>query len=132
MKKAPDSTDDLFSDSLDFVSREARSMVLDDLHCTLHNKGYSLEGNTAESDIDWFARNIFAHVGGENAPRGHWENFPEETKERYRLWARQTLNLLPSLMMRMAHRCIWHSQAINTMLKADRAATDKAKGKRRK
>lgn len=114
-----DERDDLFSDALDYVSRESRYLIMDSLYCSLHNNGYQIEGNTAESDVEWFARNLFSHLGKGRA-QGHWDNFPD--KDYYRKLAVKTLECLPSLMFRIASRCIEHSKAINTILKAEQAA----------
>lgn len=106
----------ILEDALNFVSREARNLVIDAVYCELHNKGYELQGNTAESDLDWFAREIWrSHHDG--TPPSQWEILKDDEKQRWLELADTSLRVLPRLMERMSHRYIAHSKALHLILK---------------
>ena len=100
--------DHLLTDTLDFVSRDARCLVLDSVYCTLFNAAGTIDGNTEASDVEWFARQIHEEVNGW---RNQWEQVPEEVREEWRRIARAALVRLPYLMSRIAHRCQATAQA---------------------
>jgi hypothetical protein len=106
----------IFQDENEFLERMARYYTLDAIRCTLHNKGYELEGNTEETDITWFARNLYEADG----ERFHWDQVPQDVRERYIKLATTVLKILPRLASRISSRWIAISQAINTQLKAEK------------
>jgi len=110
-------------DAAEEVSYKARCNIVDAIYCEMHNHGYTLEGNTAETDVRWFARNLYQalKVGTVN-----WDMETEETRMDWDRQARVVLTLLPNLMSRMSHRCIAYSRTLKTILEAEKA-TEKAK-----
>lgn len=110
-------------DSLDFVSRDARHLVIDAVYCAIFNAAGDLEGNTEKSDVEWFARQIWQDVSG-RVP-GRWEGMTDDNKEFWRKVAKASLERLPYLMGRIAHRCRMYTQAINSLLKAERKAAQR-------
>lgn len=101
----------------DLVERLARYYMLDSVACEMHNEGYSLDGNTEESDLRWFARLIYEHEGG-RSPR--FEDADDKTREHYLRLAELCMKTIPALMSRMSARCIRISQAVNTIIKAEK------------
>lgn len=111
----------LLERELDFVSREARTMVLDSLYCTLHNHANDLAGNTAETDLEWFAAKLWEWRT--HKPGFHWEQvLTDEEREEWRETARVALEVLPLLMSKIESRCRAYAQAIQTLLAAERKA----------
>jgi hypothetical protein len=102
------------NDKNDFIERIARYYMLDSVACTMHNEGYSLEGNTEESDLRWLARLIYERDG-----YAHWDQDSQETRDRYMRLAQITMEAIPALMSRMSSRCIRISQAVRTIIKAE-------------
>lgn len=100
----------------DFVERLARYYMLDSVAGEMHNEGYSLEGNTEESDLRWFAQLLYRADGD----RFHWDEVPQDVRDRYLRFAKVTMEAIPSLMARMSARCIRISQAVNTIIKAEK------------
>jgi hypothetical protein len=133
----------VLSDALDFVSREARTWVLDAVYCSFSNIAGDLEGNTAEHDVEWFARNLWERFGerrnwpvgpaveehllGRRAVCPRWDVAGEPEKELWRAIAKTSLDTLPGLMSRVAHRCRAVAAAVNAVLKAERAAAKVAR-----
>ncbi len=110
----------LMSEALDFVGAEARHLVMDAVYCALANSASDLEGNTAETDVNWFAFQIWGE-----ARRDHnnhvWENvLSEDEREHWRTVARACLDRLPFLMSRMANRCRRAAEVANTLARAER------------
>lgn len=110
-------------DALEYVSREARHNIADTLACHLHNAGYALEGNTEESDLEWFARRMYEH-----RDPGSWERAPQERRGEYREIARNVLAVLPDFQLRMAHRLIALSKVVRDIERAERAERKKLTG----
>jgi len=106
----------MLEDALKFISQEARQMVIDAVYCELHNKGYELEGNTAESDLNWFARELWK-TRHDDAPISQWEALAADEKLRWLQLADSSLAVLPRLMERVSHRYIAYSKALHTVLK---------------
>lgn len=104
------------SRNTDFIERIARYYMLDAVACTMHNEGYSLEGNTEESDHRWLARYIYQRDGD----RHHWDQVPQDVCDRYMRLAKITMEAIPVLMSRMSSRCIRISQAVRTIIKAEK------------
>jgi hypothetical protein len=103
-------------ESPEFLSRMARYYMLDMIRATMHNEGYALEGNTEESDHRWLARWIYQQDGD----RHHWDQVPEDVRERYLKLAQILMEAIPHLMSRISSRCIAISQAVNTTIKAEK------------
>lgn len=82
--------------------RKARD-VLDAVYCHGHNLWSSLEGNTAETDIEWFAQILFEQ--SEDRRNWRWENAPEKVRRFWLGLTETTLRELPRLMSRQANRC---------------------------
>lgn len=100
----------------DLVERLARYYMLDSVACEMHNEGYSLDGNTEESDLFWFARLLYEHDGYQS----NFEGAHEDTRKRYFKLAETCMKAIPALMGRMSARCIRISQAVNTIIKAEK------------
>lgn len=97
--------------------------ALDAVYCLTHNLWGSLETNTAETDVAWFARALFE---ADDSPDGRrWDNVPEATRERYGHAARLAIENLPRLMSRMANRCRWMAEAAKMAIEADRAVRER-------
>jgi len=104
---------------LDHISQEARTWVLDSVYCSLHNAGNDLQGNTAESDLDWFARELYAR--DRQVPHWHFEQvLGDAERDHWRRLARLALETLPLLMGRIGSRCERHAQALRGLLQAER------------
>lgn len=106
------------SDKNDFVERLARYYMLDSVACVMHNEGYSLEGNTEESDLRWFARLLYEKDRHGAGPR--FEDAPQDIQKRYLQLAETCMKAIPALMSRISSRCIRISQAVNTIIKAEK------------
>lgn len=105
-------------DALAFLTdRKARYHVLDSLACYLHNDGYALDGNTEESDVEWFARNLWER---EHERSGRWEQAPEEEKTRFIRLAQMVIAELPAFQLRIAHRLITLSKIVRDIERAER------------
>lgn len=100
----------------DLVERLARYYMLDSVACEMHNEGHSLQGNTEESDLRWLARYIFDRDGD----RLGWDQVPDAVREHYLRLAKILMEAIPALMGRMSARCIRISQAVNTIIKAEK------------
>lgn len=100
----------------DLVERMARYYMLDSVACEMHNEGYSLEGNTEESDLRWFARLLYEHEGYQS----RFEDAHDDIRKRYLKLAETCMKAIPALMSRMSSRCIRISQAVNTIIKAEK------------
>ena len=99
--------------SLNFLSKEDREKVLDAVYCEIHNSWGTLKGNTAESDIEWFARWLCDGF----SPRGY--QWLDDTEKRF--WnslAEQSLRGLPMLMSRMEMRYEAYKDALHVLLRA--------------
>lgn len=116
---------DLISEALTPVIGAHRIDLLDALYCRFANAVGELTGNTEASDIEWFARRLW-EAEDDCRIGWHWEQrIEEDERERYRRWARVVLRELPLLMSRVAHRCQSQAEAIQTILRADRAVASK-------
>jgi hypothetical protein len=105
-------------DDTGFLSRIARFYALDAIRCEMHNEGYAIDGNTEETDTSWFARLFYEAQPGFH--RRHWDNLSEEERERHITEAKLIISLIPRLMARMSARCIRISEAVNTIIKAEK------------
>ena len=103
---------------LDFVSREARELVLDELYCRLFNAAGTLEGNTEASDLRWFTARLWSHVTGN--PAGGFDLLADDCRDFYFRVARAALESLPYLMGRVARRMRVQAEVVNALLKAER------------
>lgn len=99
------------------LSDHDRYLVLDSLFCQLHNKGYELQGNTEQSDFEWFAHILAGKIRHDTA--NVFERLPAETQEHYREIAKAALETIPALMSRISARFILHSQALHELLRAE-------------
>jgi hypothetical protein len=70
--------------TLSFLSIDGENRVLDALSCYLHNEGYSLQGNTAESDEMWLARLILKERVQRHAD--NWEQATVWSAKRRYTW----------------------------------------------
>ena len=109
----------LFDKLLEYVGIYQKEMLLDALYCDLHNVGYEIEGNTAATDLEWFAQSIYERAT--RKARWAWENETEQERERYRLIAQTAIEELPWLCERMSARLIRQSQLIKTVLESHTA-----------
>lgn len=111
---------DRIGESLDFVSTEAKRLVLDSLYCELFNLTGDLEGNTAERDIDWLASQIWLRMDLMRERRD-FDRLTDDEKDHWRAVARATLEALPLFMSRVVDRWSDHAKVIGTMLHALRS-----------
>lgn len=95
-----------------YVSREAEENIVDAILCTFHNEGYALDGNTAQTDVEWFARILFDRRKQFSVP--HWDNLDEDTRNMWLERSQDAIDLLPR-MDRIAHRTIHISQGLRTI-----------------
>jgi len=109
------------SEPFDFAWRESHNAILDSIACNLHNKGYSIQGNTEESDFRWLARAMYCDypVRFSHEPRA-FDNLTEEQRADWVRHAEIAVACLPALMSRIAHRVILMSQALRQMERARR------------
>lgn len=104
------------SNNNDFIERMARYYMLDSVACEMHNEGYSLDGNTEASDLEWFARVLYEHDGYQSS----FDTANDEIRKRYLRMAETCLKAIPALMGRVSARCIRISKAVNTIIKAEK------------
>ena len=104
----------LVSEVLEFVGHDQRALVADSVYCALFNAAGDLEGNTAESDTQWFARCLWQEVKGSRP--GQWEQLPEQERLRWEDEAAAALRVLPQLMGRIARRCRTQAKALRTLI----------------
>ena len=109
-------TSPLFEQLLDYVGHRQRAMFLNTLYGELHNVGYDLQGNTEETDLEWFAESIYTSATGQAPWR--WDQEDEHEQERYRLMARAAIKQLPGLCERMSARLVRQSQLVKTVMEA--------------
>jgi hypothetical protein len=108
-------------DALAYASQETRYHVADALACHLHNDGYALKGNTADSDAEWFARIILQHWQPGTLP-SDWDRIDEGLRETCRSISRAVLAALPAYQLRIAHRLITLSKVVRDIERAERRA----------
>ena len=100
---------------------ESRHYILDSIACNLHNKGHQLSGNTEEKDADWLAALMWSNFPVFGAQvRSRFDDLPAHEQEHWKKIAACTIQCLPALMGRIAHRVILMSQAIRGMERAMR------------
>jgi len=122
METLEDKLDASFYDkALDFASREVKHNIIDALVCTFHNEGYSLDGNTDETDVNWFADVLYRATPGTRQSRlsGQSEVEQREWQEK----ARIAIECFPALASRVSNRMIRLSQMCRTILQEERART---------
>ena len=123
----PPEDQSLFDAALTDIGHEARLNTLDGIYATLHNAGYSLQGNTEESDLKWFAQRLYDQMANwKPQPRCRWENLTDDQRSECLLMASAVLRVLPLLLGRMSSRCILASQAVRTLLDMERRREEKA------
>lgn len=108
----------LFESPLAGLAPEARRDVLDGLYCALNNNGHALLGNTAETDLAWFARRLYDTWGQGVGPP--WDGLGQRRRDDWFRIARAALAALPLLMQRVGDRCVLHSRVLGTVLDAER------------
>lgn len=116
----PNETVHTFAKIADVAAITSRHHALDSIACYLHNEGYSLDGNTAESDVEWFAAELYRRRSGELFELCH-------DKEYWRELANRCLEMLPSIVDRISHRYIAVSRAVHAMARAAREAEKAAR-----
>ena len=114
------------AEPFNFAWRESNHAILDSIAGNLHNKGYSLQGNTEESDIRWLARAMWVRSTGDLASPNQFDDQHESTRKEWIKNAEIAVKCLPALMGRIAHRVILMSQALRGM---ERAIRVEKKGK---
>lgn len=100
-------------------ARKDREYLLDSIHCATHNLWGTLEGNTAESDVVWFARVLFDANNIYDGRR--WDNAEQATRDHWTTVAALTLDNLPRIMSRIASRCKAMAEASKIAIEAHRA-----------
>ena len=98
----------------DLAAFQRKWHFLDAVACELHNHGHNLDGNTAESDLEWFARHMWEERWGK--PPRHWEVALNQDERDY--WirtAQAALAALPGLQARIASRCIALSKSVRML-----------------
>ena len=106
------------SDQLGFLTTEARFFVVDALYCQIFNKAGEIEGNTAENDTEWFARQIWQWTG-------HDRRWSEPEERRYMEIARVAIERLPYLLGRISARLRTTAEALQTMRWAERQISNR-------
>lgn len=119
MESLSDQLKQTLAGTISSISREAEHTVIDAIACNLHNNGYGVEGNTAAFDEEWFACALWVHFHGE-VP-GRWDGQPAAVKEHWLKISKASIETLPGLMSRIAHRAVLHSQALRTIERGYRA-----------
>jgi hypothetical protein len=111
---------DLFDSARFYCRVESKTReFLEDIHATAHNLWGSLEGNTAETDVEWFARILY---DAEDRPEGRrWDNEADRVREQFIRLSRTTIQELPRLMSRMANRAKHMAEAAKFALDAHKA-----------
>lgn len=104
-----DTSVDHFDKMTEFVSQEAKSLVLDSLACVFHNEGFWLSGNTEDSDTAWLADRISKEINDTPLDRVSLERRQELMQV-----ASAAKKCIPLLAERIASRYIRVSQAIRT------------------
>lgn len=108
-----------------FDNFKGAKRTLESVYAITHNLGGSLEGNTAETDVEWFARVIWE---AQNHPEGYrWDNVQDFHREQFIGLARLTLENLPRIMSRMANRCKYMADAAKIAIESSRAVETKRK-----
>lgn len=121
--------EELLSSSLKFVSEEARHWVLDAIAAELSNEAGTLIGNTAESDIRWFARELWARA--RDLIPGDFDRYTtDEAKAEWDNLARAAISATPALMSRIGHRMQAHAKAFRTLERASRLERNSQLGAR--
>ncbi len=103
--------------ALEFLPKEKRTEVIDAVYCEIHNSWGQLEGNTAETDVMWFARwlcNGFHHSG--------YDRLSEDEQRFWNNLAEQCIRGLPMLMSRMETRYETYKDALHVLLQSEWAA----------
>lgn len=116
--------------TLDDISQEHRYLVVDAVACEIFNLGNNLEGNTEESDLEWFARQIWLREDKMRVA-GWWDAMIDSQKEEYLGIARACLEALPYLMLRIAHRCQDYAKVLGALEKAERLESQRRRKARR-
>jgi hypothetical protein len=110
------------AEPFDFAWRESHHAILDSIACNLHNKGYSLQGNTEESDFRWLARAMYCdHPKRYAHEPKDFDRLDEAQRAEWVLLAEIAVKCMPALMGRIAHRVILMSQALRTLERAKRS-----------
>lgn len=105
--------------ALDFISVEARHYVTDAVYCTLFNLAGDLEGNTAESDTDWWAYELWREMHPMGT-RWAWEALSVDERAHWEKLASVSIERLPFLLSRIANRCRSQATALGMLAKAER------------
>jgi hypothetical protein len=148
MKKALKSYREALNKKKPFDPRNDFEREVDAIGCYLHNAGANLMGNTQDSDLEWFARNLYQHCGtfGYNYPRPNgplsasidnaefeklgllpdrpwtnkqWETLAPGEQIAWLKFAEATIHLLPKLAERIGHRFMEQSKALRVAWKAN-------------
>jgi hypothetical protein len=109
-------------EALDFAGKDAQMKTLDSLYSYFHNEGYTLQGNTAESDVQWLAQLLYETNPGSRAA---WDRLSEGEQGKWVETAKHTLDVLPRLAERMANRylaiaaAMWSERQVETARKLE-------------
>lgn len=123
-------TDKTFiEDALDFASREQRYMVADALFCSLTNTGQQLDGNTAENDSEWLAREIWRDYASRRPLPEDIDKATAEQRSEWNAIARTCIKIMPRLQQRIASRLIALSKVLADIELVERRAYKAAGGK---
>jgi hypothetical protein len=114
-------------DALAFCGQRERYRVADALYCHLHNTGQYLAGNTADTDVEWMARDLYEDWISRRPGPDKWEHAAPEHRSMFDELARVCIEAMPRLQRRIAGRLIEMSKVIQDIERAEQAAY-KAKG----
>ena len=109
-------------DALEFCGQKERYHVADALYCHLHNTGQYLDGNAAENDVEWTARNLYEDWISRRPGPDKWEHASQEHRMMFEDFARVCLKMLPRLQQRIADRLIQLSKVMQDIERAERKA----------
>lgn len=99
--ETPDERNETLEKASEFVGFQALDTFLDALQSVLHNTAQTLDGNTPESDLEWFAKFLYRAAP---KSRAAWDHLEEAERDLWRGIAKNCLDALPYLMSRIATR----------------------------
>jgi len=139
LKRLPFLTVESLAEVMQRYAEESVAAAADAMHAKRHNAGGSLVGNTAGSDLEWLARQLFgwSRLGAGNisttpwlleraqwdylglepeavfqdAPR-YWDACTPVQKDAWRKLARIVMFIMPKFAERVGHRFLEQAEAI--------------------
>lgn len=113
---------------LELWSADKRAEFLESMSCYLHNEGHSLQRNSAEFDVEWLARAMYANRTGGGL--NDIERAGDDARQEYKAMAEAALACFPHLCERIGSRYVTAKAAIETELQRARACAEGLRAKR--